>query len=77
MEGKTMFNMATMAADECSDDSSALDYRDWLNRAGNVLGHYIVEGSQEESDLFDLYSDGCMPREAATELRAQQALAAA
>lgn len=69
-----MFNMATMAADECREDSSALAYRDWLNRAGNVLGHYVAEGSQEESDLFDLYSDGGMPREAVTELRAQQAL---
>lgn len=72
-----MFNMATMAADECRDDSSFLAYREWLNRAGNVLGHYVVEGSQEESDLFDLYSDGCMPREAATELLAQQAAIAA
>ena len=72
-----MFNMATMAADECHEDSSGLDYRDWLNRAGNVLGHYVVEGSREESDLFDLYSDGCMPREAVTELLAQHAMISA
>ncbi len=72
-----MFNMATMAADECREDSSDLAYRDWLNRAGNWLGHYVVDGSQEESDLFDLYSDGCMSLEAVTELRAQQAMIAA
>lgn len=72
-----MFNMATMAADECREDSSVLTYRNWLNRAGNLLGHYVEDGSQEESDLFDLYSDGCMPREAVTELRAQQAVIAA
>lgn len=68
-----MLNMATMAADECREDSSVLVYRDWLNRAGEALGHYVEDGSQEDSDLFDLYADGCMPSEAATELRAQQA----
>lgn len=72
-----MLNMATMAADECCEDSSDLTYRDWLNRAGNWLGHYVVDGSQEESDLFDLYADGCMPCEAVTELRAHQAMIAA
>jgi hypothetical protein len=68
-----MFNMATMAADECREDAQVLSFRKWADRAGRLLGHYVADGSDDESDLFDLYADGCTPSEAVIELRAQQA----
>lgn len=65
-----MFNMATMAADECRTDASEIAYGRWISRLGAILGHFIADGSQEESDAFDLYSAGCTPAEAAAEMRA-------
>ncbi|MCP6691324.1 hypothetical protein [Pseudomonas donghuensis] len=72
-----MFNMATMAADECRADAEERTYYRWLDKASQLLGHQVALGSQEESDLHDLYADDCTPAEAATELLAQQELARA
>jgi hypothetical protein len=72
-----MFNMATMAADECREDAQDLSFRKWANKAGKLLGRYVADGSDDENDLFDLYADGCTPSEAVTELRAQRAMLAA
>lgn len=72
-----MFNMATMAADECREDAQHLSFRKWADKAGKLLGYYIADGSDDESDLFDLYADGCTPFVAVTELRAQRAMLAA
>jgi hypothetical protein len=65
-----MFNMATMAADECREDAQVLSFRKWADQAGKIIGHYVADGSDEESDLFDLFSDGCTPAEAAAEMQA-------
>lgn len=72
-----MFNMATMAADECRADAEERTYYRWIDKASQVLGHQVALGSQEESDLHDFYADGCTPDEAVTELLAQQELARA
>lgn len=72
-----MFNMATMAADECREDAQERAYYRWIDKASGLLGHQVALGSQEESDLHDFYTDGCTPAEAVTELLAQQALEAA
>ncbi len=72
-----MFNMATMAADECRIDAEERAYYRWLDKASELLGHHVVLGSQEESDLYDLCADGCTPAEAVTELLAQAELARA
>ncbi|USU02964.1 hypothetical protein [Pseudomonas siliginis] len=64
-----MFNMATMAADECRTDATEMTYSRWISRLGAILGHFIAEGSDEESDAFDYYADGCTPVEAAAELK--------
>lgn len=66
-----MFNMATMAADECRADAEERTYYRWIDKASELLGHQVVLGSQEESDLHDLYADDCTPDEAVTELLAQ------
>lgn len=72
-----MFNMATMAADECRADAQERTYYRWIDKASQVLGHQVALGSQEESDLHDLYADDCTPAEAVTELLAQAELARA
>ncbi|MET3051907.1 hypothetical protein ABXV19_08780 [Pseudomonas alkylphenolica] len=69
-----MFNMATMAADECRADAQERTYYRWINKASQLLGHQVALGSQEESDLHDLYADDCTPDEAVTELLAQAEL---
>lgn len=69
-----MFNMATMSADECRADVKERTYYRWIDKASVLLGHQVGLGSREESDLHDLYADGCTPAEAVTELLAQQAL---
>ncbi|MBA6150200.1 hypothetical protein [Pseudomonas juntendi] len=72
-----MFNMATMAADECRIDAEERTYYRWIDKASLLLGHQVALGSQEESDLHDFYADGCTPAEAVTELLAQAELARA
>ena len=72
-----MFNMTTMAADECRADAEERAYYRWINKASVLLGHQVALGSREESDLYDLYADGCTPSEAVTELLAQRDLEAA
>lgn len=72
-----MFNMATMAADECRADAEERSYYRWIGKASDLLGHQVALGSQQESDLHDLYADGCTPDEAVTELQAQAELASA
>ncbi|MDO7911375.1 hypothetical protein Q6A49_12610 [Pseudomonas sp. 22-AL-CL-001] len=66
-----MFNMATMAADECRADAEERTYYRWIDKASQLLGRQVALGSQEESDLHDLYADDCTPAEAVTELLAQ------
>lgn len=63
------FNMASMAADECRADDGEIAYAKWLSAVGVVIGFYVVEGSQLESDLFDYYADKATPVEAANEVR--------
>ena len=70
-----MFNMATMAADECRTDAEERTSYRWIDQASQLLGHQVALGSQEESDLHDLYADDCTPAEAVTELLAQAELA--
>jgi hypothetical protein len=72
-----MFNMATMAADECREDAEERTYSRWIDKASQLLGQQVELGSQEESDLHDLYADGCTPAEAGVELLAQAELARA
>lgn len=72
-----MFNMATMAADECREDPQERSYYRWIDKASELLGHKVALGSQEESDLHDFYADDCTPAEAVTELLAQMELARA
>lgn len=72
-----MFNMATMAADECRADAEERTYYRWIDKASELLGHQVELGSQEESDLGDFHADGCTPAEAVTELLAQAELARA
>ncbi|MBA5706186.1 hypothetical protein DT037_03745 [Pseudomonas fulva] len=72
-----MFNMATMAAEECRADAEERTYYGWIDKASDLLGHQVALGSQEESDLHDLYADDCTPAEAVTELLAQAELARA
>ena len=72
-----MFNMATMAADECRADAEERNYYRWIDKASQLLGHQVALGSQEESDLHDFYADGCSPAEAVAELLAQAELARA
>lgn len=66
-----MFNMTTMAAQECRTDAGERAYHSWLNKLGTLQGRQIELGSQAESDAFDLFADGCSPEEAAEELEAQ------
>ena len=72
-----MFTMATMAADECRIEAEERAYYRWIDKASELLGHQVALGSREESDLHDLYADGCTPAEAVTELLAQAELARA
>lgn len=72
-----MFNMTTMAADECRADAQERAYYRWIDKASQLLGHQVALGSQEESDLHDFYADDCTPAEAVTELLAQAELARA
>ena len=65
-----MFNMATMAADECRTDAADIAYSSWTKKLGEILGHFIAEGSDEDSDAFDYYAAGCTPAEASVELKA-------
>lgn len=67
------YNMHTMIAEECRTSPSEQAYRTWLNTAGKILGRYVVEGTQDEDDLYDLYADGCTPAEAVTEIVASRA----
>ena len=69
-----MFNMATMAADECRIDAEERAYYRWIGKASELLGHQVGLGSREESDLHDFYADGCTPAEAVAELLAQAEL---
>ena len=69
-----MFNMATMAAEECRADAEERTYYRWIDKASQLLGRQVALGSQEESDLHDLYADDCTPAEAVTELLAQMEL---
>ncbi|SEU10138.1 hypothetical protein [Pseudomonas graminis] len=70
-----MFNMATMAADECREDSQERTWRRWANKAGHILGRYVADGSDDEDFLHDLYLDGASPDEAVAERHAQQTAA--
>ena len=71
-----MYNMATMAADECREDAQERRWNRWEAQAAQILGRAIVDGSDDDM-LHDLYCDGCTPAEAVTELKAQLALIAA
>lgn len=71
-----MFNMATMAADECREDAQEHRWKGWIAKAEKILGRETVNGSDDEM-LHDLYCDGCTPAEAVTEFMAQQAMDAA
>lgn len=71
-----MFNMATMAADECREDADDRRWNPWQAEAAKILGRDLVDGSDDDM-LHDLYCDDCTPAEAVTELLAQQALEAA
>jgi len=68
-----MFNMATMAADECREDPADRAWRRWTEQAGKILGRYVGDGSNEAEEwLHDLYRESCTPEEAVTEMLAQQ-----
>lgn len=69
-----MFNMTTMAADECREDAQEQTWRRWADKAGKLIGKYVADGSDEEDSLHDLYLDGCTPAEAVAEMLAQQEL---
>jgi hypothetical protein len=66
-----MLNMATMAADECRQTPEENAYERWISDVEKVLERPVQLNSDEESDLFDLYSDKCSPQEAVDEIRAQ------
>ncbi|MGE8453534.1 MAG: hypothetical protein ACN6OP_23565 [Pseudomonadales bacterium] len=68
-----MFNMATMAADECREDAQERHWHRWQAQAAKILGRDLVYGSDDDM-LHDLYCDGCTPAEAVTELLAQMEL---
>lgn len=70
-----MFNMATMAADECRAKYQERTWRRWADKAGQLLGRYVADGSDDEDFLHDLYLDGSSPDEAVTEMHAQQSAA--
>ncbi|ROL86516.1 hypothetical protein [Pseudomonas protegens] len=69
-----MFNMATMAADECREDKADRSYHSWLSKVEKIAGHFIELGSEEESDFGDFHREGLTPAEAVTEMLAQQEL---
>lgn len=69
-----MFNMATMAADECREDAEERAYYRCIDKASQVLGQHVAQGSHEESDLHDLHADGYAPAEAIAELLAHAEL---
>ncbi|MBF8780974.1 hypothetical protein IV505_14755 [Pseudomonas fulva] len=68
-----MFNMATMAADECREDADERRWNRWQAEAAKILDRDLVFGSDDDM-LHDLYCDGCTPAEAVTELLAQMEL---
>ncbi|MDU8351081.1 hypothetical protein RYA05_04125 [Pseudomonas syringae pv. actinidiae] len=63
-----MFNMASMAREECAESPEDLAYSAWLAKVTQILG----SGTPVDPDglAFDLYSDGCNPEDAAAEIRA-------
>lgn len=65
-----MFNMATMAAEECREDAEDRRWYRWEAQAAKILGRDLVSGSDDDM-LHDLYREGCTPAEAVTELLAQ------
>lgn len=66
-----MFNMTTMAAQECRTNAGERGYHTWLNKLGTIQGRPVEPGSKAESEAFDLFADGCSPEEAAEELEAR------
>ena len=54
---------------EMGTDPSEARYAAWLAKVGGLLSREVVSGSDLESDLFDYYSDGCTPDEAAEEVK--------
>lgn len=70
-----MFNMATMAADECREDFQDRAWNRWIAQARKILDRYIVDDQSEAEEwLHDLYCDGCQPYEAVTEVQCQLGL---
>lgn len=59
---------------ECGTDKAEQKWLAWLSACEKLVGHSLA-GIEANSDYFDLYSDGCAPDEAVTELLAQTALA--
>jgi hypothetical protein len=37
-----MFNMATMAADECREDAEERAYYRWIDKASQLLGQHVA-----------------------------------
>ncbi|MFY1029122.1 hypothetical protein [Pseudomonas asiatica] len=65
-----MFNMATMAADECRTDDSEKNWQKWLARCEHLVGRSLAE-IEAHSDLWDMYLDGATPDEAIDEMLTQ------
>lgn len=61
-----MFNMATMARDECASDPEDIRYAKWIAEVNKLLGSEV----DKDGLAFDLYSDNCTPQEAADEILA-------
>lgn len=47
-------------------------HENWLSAVSKLLGFDVAPGSDDDSELFDYYSDGCTPSEAAQEYQAQR-----
>mgnify|MGYP001761640946 CR=1 FL=1 len=61
-----MFNMASMAREECASDPEEIRYAKWLAEVNKLLDSEVYS-----DDLaFDLYSDNCTPQEAVDEILA-------
>ena len=70
-----MFNMATMAADECREDAQGRAWNRWVAQARKILTRYVVDDQEDAEEwLHDLYCDGCDPAEAVTEVQCQLGL---
>ncbi|MBI6727339.1 hypothetical protein YA0089_27365 [Pseudomonas viridiflava] len=63
-----MFNMASMAREECAESPEDLAYSAWLGKLIEILGSDVEV--DPDGLAFDLYSDGCDPENAASELAA-------